>query len=353
MAIAERDKSGRAKSRYSDLDLYEAVRVIAKFVDADDPESISQPAFDAARASAGHPDCPTARAVCMRLADRDRSSLPWAELLSRALDGEINRSRSHTAHRAAAESPYLGEEHLYFAVKLVARELGKPPTEDHYTRIRENLIARARRRGSSLITELMPTAGQLIRIADHLRTENSSWNNVLEIAKLPPASQTITERQPTASVPVAEAIDEFVTWNDAWPSRARLEAFIRQLNVRLKFDRQPWPEHIAEARRRRSERGESSPPGDGPKAPGYRYRPRPIKLPPELPAHWPLRGEAIQSEEACRDAVKQYAESLAKGRQPTKKGYMAYAAEHALPSHHSLDRYGGLKKLLCEVRKAS
>src|SRR5579872_4150746 len=72
-ADGDRAKTGKFKSRYDRNALYPLVADVCRFVNPDEPEAVSQPAFDGSRAAAG----PSERA------ERSRDLRPAEEAVGR------------------------------------------------------------------------------------------------------------------------------------------------------------------------------------------------------------------------------------------------------------------------------
>jgi hypothetical protein len=77
MGATTRTPGGRFNSAYWTLDLYELVRAVAEFAKPEGPTLVTEAAWDKARAGAGYPDAPTARAICARLADDQDKPFAW------------------------------------------------------------------------------------------------------------------------------------------------------------------------------------------------------------------------------------------------------------------------------------
>jgi hypothetical protein len=172
MATAARSPSGTFSSEYDDLGLYTLVRVVAEFVSPYEPTLVTEKAWDAGRVPSGHPDAPSARAICARLADRKGKSFPWPELLKLVFDPARNITQTH-AQRRADDADYLTEDHVYYALRRVAgQRKEKTLAPDAYARTRRALIERDRRRRVHLLADLLPTVGQIERVA-------GSWDAAL------------------------------------------------------------------------------------------------------------------------------------------------------------------------------
>ncbi len=178
MATTARRPSGTFASEFDDLGLYTLVRVIAEFVSPEEPTLVTMATWDAGREPSGHAHAPSARAICARLADRDGNRFPWRELLELVFEPGRNIEQTHALRHRRPEADHFTAQHLYYALRRVASELKtQSPGPDAYARTREQLIASDRRRGVDLLEELLPTVGQVERIA-------GSWEAGLELAGL-------------------------------------------------------------------------------------------------------------------------------------------------------------------------
>lgn len=178
MATTARRPSGTFSSEFDDLGLYTLVRVVAEFAAPDEPTLVTQAAWDGAREPSGHPHAPSARAICARLANRGGKAFPWRDLLELVFDASRDIAATHAQRRGQAEAEHFTEQHLYYALRRVASELGtQSPAPDAYARKRQQLIADDRRRGVDLLDDLLPTVGQIERIA-------GSWDSALALAGL-------------------------------------------------------------------------------------------------------------------------------------------------------------------------
>jgi hypothetical protein len=107
----------------------------------------------------------------MRLARPGKSSASRRELLELVFDPEPDLDQS-AALRDREPAPYMGHRHLRFALRRAAVHLeldlaaGQTLTPGSYERAREELLAEAgRRRCRDLLAELLPSGGQIERIA--------------------------------------------------------------------------------------------------------------------------------------------------------------------------------------------
>jgi hypothetical protein len=253
-----RTAGGRFGSDYHPLELYGVVRDVALTAAPSDPTSVSESVWDGARADAGHEDAPTARAICMRLADGAGRAFPWRELLELVFDESRDIERTHAQRAGATADESLGETHVYYALRRIAlTELGQTSLRpDEYQRERERLIAEARRhRGRSpspeLIIELLPTVGQVVRIAEN-------WDKALEIAELEPRQTPTKGSRIEPAVPIADVLDRFADEANGWfCRRPQLLDYARERGIVMaaRAAGSSWADYISEAAAVREARG--------------------------------------------------------------------------------------------------
>jgi hypothetical protein len=165
--------------------LLRGVREVAALVNPDEPEAVTQRAFDAARAnSAPHASLPRARQVTERL------NLPWAEVLELAQLPVQTQQRRLGKKDGEEEQDWVSAEHVGAVLGIVAARLGVSTlTQVQYTSERERMLAENKRRKPAL---LLPTEAQ-IRFAmrreihgdPHRATPTKgTWDRALELAGL-------------------------------------------------------------------------------------------------------------------------------------------------------------------------
>lgn len=348
MATVARRPRGTFSSEYDDLGLYTLVRVIAEFVAPDEPTLVTQAAWDAGRTPSGHPGAPSARAICARLADRDGKPFPWRELLELVFDDSLDMERSHARRRGEAESDGFTDAHVYYALRRVARELDTTTlVPDQYGRTREDLLAGDRRRQcGGLLRELMPTVGQIERVA-------GGWDRALELAELEPRPE-LSGSRPAPGMPTVAALELYAEATDGWfCNRTVLQQFARDRDFGLAAQEPgtSWSDHIAEATARREARGEPikgmAPPGVRPSCAGIgdggqKRRAQAIRP----PGFWTL--------ERCLDAIRRFLAELSSGVNPTQKRYLAWSnGREDASAPAAFAQYGGWKVLLAIARGAA
>lgn len=151
----------RYTSDYSVQDLFEAVAEIATAANPDQPDLCTQRAFDAARAGAGHPNCPTARQVCVRLnAARKTSQRTWREWLDVALNkSPAFRARSAAKRGTVKQPPEQIRKAAEVALRLARNEGNHHLTQASYRAWREDRVARI----DEHLRYVLPTDSQVYR----------------------------------------------------------------------------------------------------------------------------------------------------------------------------------------------
>jgi hypothetical protein len=230
------------RSPFTRADLLVLVGRILRAANPAAPGSVTTRAFDAARATAGFPDCPTARTLCY-----ERLDMSWPELKVIALDPK--RSVSAIVGRRYSYGPtdmQLTLPRAVFALRLVAMRLKRRTlAEKEYGSACDLLMRsdrRAYRHGGLL---RLPTNNQIVRIA-------GSWEAALAAAGLQPPSQS--SRRPCRSL--EEALDLHLARYGFLPSAKNLRRFMNAEGLRLDgyFDRD-YPARTAAWRKSCVQRG--------------------------------------------------------------------------------------------------
>jgi hypothetical protein len=236
---------GRYATAYpDDRELYDVVRAVAIAANKVHPTGVSTRGWDAARAKAGHPDAPSARRICARLCDRDGNPFPWRELLEAVCDPSRDDAQTDAGRTRQAEAPHLDERHVFFALRRAAQHLTQDTlTPADYTHARDELIAHARRAGSTaVITHTMPTIGQTMRIV------GDDWPAALALAELEPASRRVPR-----GMPIQTALGHYHQHNVELPlpSYRTLVAFANKAQFALQACEhgKTWSTYLDEYRR--------------------------------------------------------------------------------------------------------
>lgn len=331
--------------RYTDTELLDGVRAVALVVVPDAPETLSQPLFDRHREDVAddYPGLPTARAIYMRINSGTSGRVSWPSLVRAAVAGDAGVRQTIAAARRATPGVPLSDRVVFFALKLVARELdGRSPSPDQYDATAA--VLRRRRRGA--LAKLLPTAGQLSQFA-------GGWNEALLLAELEPRNGDGAARarrrraRKPAAVAVPDAILLFIEHQGTLPTTHDLRWFSKAAGFALADETaKPWPRFVAIARRKWATRGRWFPPGVVRLADRVRYQPKPGDLPDDLPAR--LKELDL---DACVHALDVYWDTLPTGREPKQKPYGIWAVENGYPAHRGFAKFGGFSVVRQETRK--
>lgn len=183
----ERRDDGSFVSTYSNADLYKLVALAARKGRPDSPHSLSVRVFDRTLPAIGYPDAPSGRAIYARL------KKPWPVIVEHALSERSQRSerQSESVLKRKDEAPWLTERHLHYALRAIAKfkevetipELSYEPWRAEYLadRVTET------RQSLDLLEQLIPTQGQILRIAASLDAEGkTAWDKALAYVGLAP-----------------------------------------------------------------------------------------------------------------------------------------------------------------------
>jgi hypothetical protein len=307
--------------------LLRGVRDVSALASPTEPQSVSERAFDRARAgSVAHADLPAARQIAAEL------DLRWPEVLAAAHAPE-NKQNKLLALKEKEHSPvgWITDARIKYALKLVAGRLGVDTlTKGAYDAERDVLLGADARDWLHGRRLRLPSAYAMLRAA-------GNWDAALAIAGLKPIVRAHTIHQVILS-PV-EVMDRFYEHYDEQPSRKALRAFASGNKLPMSGEgNRPFAEIVAEWRQRRRERGE-----DEPRVNKYRLGPG-IKRPDygaDVGAARP--GEHLYSgkwsdEDACVGWVARYLTSLPAGARSTAATYETWRRQN--PGAPATDRFG-------------
>lgn len=254
-------RTGTFASDYSDFQLIELLRAVAREAQPDDPERITQATFDrhapALAKSRGWPAPPSARAIQMRLGDTNQKR-GWRALVAESLVQGRDPVQHAAFKRRAPHDRSLDEGVIHYALRRVAEHLGRTPTADEYDRAVIELIeVEQRRRRDSILEELLPTSGQIIAYAGP-----AGWEGALALARLAPRPKA----EPVRGIdPVSLAWHYYETKLERPRYAKELRAHARELGILLR-DLKAWTigDALVELERRRRARGWSTPAGAPP-----------------------------------------------------------------------------------------
>lgn len=232
-----------ATIRYGDAELLAAIRAVALALGGTAPEKLSQPQFDRGRATVAddYPGLPTARAIYMRLNSGTGGRVPWASIVRAALAGGVSAQQTIAATRRSAATVPVDRRVVFFALTLVARELGvRTFGPDGY----DATASRLRRTRRGALASLLPTANQLVTYA-------GDWDMALELAELDPRPAAHARPAPVRpdTVSVSEALGLYLEHHGSLASKAELRWFSQAGGFALANDAaRPWGEFVAELR---------------------------------------------------------------------------------------------------------
>jgi hypothetical protein len=262
---------GRFDGNMDDAALLAAVGDVLRHARPDAPAKVAQRRFDAARSPAGHPACPSARAIAMRFNEGARRKFSWEQVKQLALDPERNVTQTLAAARREEPAEHLDERHVFFALRFVSQRSGlEAPTRDQYADARAKLPAAARRHDDQTLADLLPTVGQVEHLFD------GDWDAALAAADLVRVKPKAVPPPRAVGMPPAEVAAHFVRANRWWPIHSTLYDFAREAGIRMARFTEPMEKIRADAAALLAAEGIAtltpSPPGDA--------RTRTWRLPP-------------------------------------------------------------------------
>jgi hypothetical protein len=320
-ATDEKRSEGKFASRYDKNALYPLVADVCRHVNPDDPQSVSMVDWDAARAAAGHPHAPSARAIYGRL------KRPWDEIKQIALDPSRNIAQTEAQARKTKPRKLMASE-LHFALNRVARELGaRTFSVVDYDRIRDRLIAKDRReRGDdAIMPDLLPTSFEIIE-------QWETWSAALAAAGLEPYEQP---HERTAVSP-ADAYDLLIELSGKLPNREAIE----ELRARhgISIGRMPpkaeWDAFVTEHAEECAKRGLDTPTAVMTKADRDE-----LEIPADMLATLPRkRPKGYRTYERCLQALAEFLqtpgiEHTQRNYQKLSKGNPNWPALRAITDH--------------------
>jgi hypothetical protein len=124
-----RDDQGLFAVLYRDVPLLTVVAEVARRIDPDEPQRVSQPRFDRGRGEAGSalgfPKVPSASAIYQRFNRTARSNgnakLSWQRILALGL-GSVDPTQALAASTRSDEDEF-DTRHLWFAMRAIAQHL--------------------------------------------------------------------------------------------------------------------------------------------------------------------------------------------------------------------------------------
>jgi hypothetical protein len=328
------------------------VAAVAWTANRSDPTRCSMRAFNAARATSPHPDAPTANAIHLDFNKDARVAVSWAEILQLAFRTRDEREPVLRAAYRSREQDWLDVRHLFFALNQVARMLGQTTlVEREYVEGRERMIRRQRRRDpDSEIAELLPSAGQIERIAEAQREIDgadpaiSGWGYALRLAGLEPRSARLApvRRADPRRLSVAQAAAIFAALNGVLPSKPSLIQFAEHAGLPLTgIDQRRWTLVLDDADTLVAADGLPQPPR--PKPNGRRV------LRFRVPANPLDTRDLLITREQAIEALRRWDRESA-GRTRSRREYLSWQVGSPAPAPSTIQRhFGSFSALVTEA----
>ena len=312
--------------------LLRGVREVAALARPDEPESVSQRVFDAARErSAGHASLPRAKRIAERL------GLSWREVVGVAYEHEARQNQLLAVKARERAQDWLTAEHVCVVLQLVAGRLGVDSVTTRDYRVdRARLLAGDRARPRTGRWLLLPDDEQIIACA-------GSWDAALRIAGLIETSERGEGQNHPGAPTLADLLERFHDEHGFQPSVRDLRAFARGNGVPYPSERsQRFGAAVAEWVASRRDRGLPDSRvvrrvgGRGNRAPDYSRDVGAARLGQRRRERW--------TRASCAAAVARYLEELRRGERSTERGYADWAAAQPrgdAPALATIQAFGG------------
>lgn len=198
--------------KHSDQELLAVVRAVTRHISPDDPETVSQAAYDSGRAAAGYAGTPRAYRIAKRLSSTWEQVLHLAHIAGNPdhIVGARARTRVRNVLTKAEITHYLQTA----AAAVGTTELGTRDYENHRDTVVEADNRRYRHRQG--LEELMPTAQMIVSFA-------GTWENALAWAGL---QAKVGAKDPF--YPAENALDDFIADHGFAPTLKMLLAYQRK-----------------------------------------------------------------------------------------------------------------------------
>jgi len=329
---------GKFDSTLTDLERYDVIAAVALHGQPDTPEKIPMRRWDDARAGAGFPDAPTARAMTMHFVGRG-----WAQILSDALSNHRNLTQVEAKRTASEERSDLDFRHVRFAIRSAALARSQETINEHeYAETREKMVAADKRRTSGgLMERLMPTVGQIRFL---LGDGPNAWVKAVEdVAGLrPPVQKT----QPKG-MSFVEAYLLYVEVAAAKCGRHELIRFARESGFKLssKLKGAKWSSIERQVAERLAADGKQMP------AKNIGRGAKPIADLALVPVEYHQVEETIKiTRETCIAALREFHRLLPKRAKRTRAAYIREVPNHPeWPWPNHFDKWGGFAALRDEA----
>jgi len=342
-----RDEDGRYATVRNRLVLFEIIREVALVAARRDPDpfknptTVAQSSWNSARRTLtsryGH--IPQANEVCRQLCDRDGTPWPWRDLLELVFDKRRDPKKTWE-ERLSEPDRLISEEHVYFALNFVLRQLG-PGAQlrfaHQYEEAREQLLQQAKTIGTSVdaLKGRLPTRGQIETAC------GGSWERALGLARLQPQSGVDDRGEPT---PIVEAVLRFYEDEGYLPTQIELVDAPRREGILLEQAAgEPWFAAVGEAQRKASELGLPEPPP-------YGTRPSAANVGSRRSERPGTKG--FYTRMHVLERVREFEAALPAATSATDKRWREFQRARAgVPSLNVIRRHGGLRELLPEASR--
>lgn len=333
-AIASAPRFRPTPGYETDDHLLDAVRAVARRFPPGQRLTLSQAQFDAARAEATHPNCPTAKQVAARL------RLSWADVLAIAIDKKLNRPK-RLSKRDVAEKRDWTELEIADALQLVAARLKTDRLRIiDYQVERERILVEATRGRIHRVEVELPSDHQILNVV-------KKWPVALRLAGL----RRSEEYQQLQGWPLKKAINWFVEQQGRRPMFTELDKYAKLYDVAI-----ARREHLGDGKTFNdlylevmAERGEKPD-----KLPKYK-KDRTLWKSGSRPEDAPHRKRTDWTRAQVIAALRRFLADRARRHEdghPTTKNYARWLDEgNDGPHYISLKKHGGWESLLKDARR--
>lgn len=291
---------------------------------------------------------PSAEAMHLHFNRLGSGRLSWEQIVGLALSEPGPRVSRLTVAGRLPMAPYLGEDHVFFALRRVARVAGVDTLAPYeYMRGRDEQLRRDARRGG-LLRDLLPTEGQITTIC-------GDWKRALDLAGLQPLVRRLPRRTavaPRRGLPLADAIVLFCAVNGRFPGLLLLGRFAEACGFAVETV-DTYSDAVEAARELLALHGLPVPaerPVNWGKVRRWEY---PRDGVPGAPARDSVGSPGFYTRELCIVALRVWDLELAATGKRTQKRYLAWQIGSEWPAPKVFSRYGGLTALRAEAFRAN
>ncbi|MGB1582455.1 MAG: hypothetical protein ACPHCI_01565 [Solirubrobacterales bacterium] len=311
---------GKFRSRYTQAQLLDATCDVLRFVRANS-RSVSQDAFNGARAEAGHPDLPLAKSVC------DRAGMGWEALQLLAERSEAGRAIAlGRRDNSELDADWVTTEQIVFALRLVSLLLDRRTfSTAEYRRERAAIVEDSKVR-------LLPSEEQVL-------SRTQTWQAALAIAGLDP--ELGVEHELDRFQEAFKVLDTALSAHEIVPTLNEVVKFARANGMRLPDVLKPFAGFLDLWRQSREQRGLTTPPYEPHRSnrPDFGHRVL------DAPTQRVRRG--YWTEARAVEAMRRFLDMRAPGEPTTRKAYVDWSnGDREAPAASHLDReFGGFARV--------